>query len=355
LQCAANRLRKKINPSDFITGGPPARHSERRNPRFEALLDSPIAKSSGHPVLIKNATVWDGTGNQFVSDLLLRNGLIERLAHDISVQDYQDDDDMDRVEVVDAQGRVVTPGLVDQHSHVGTDSFPRLIATSDTNEYNYPLNPQLRIIDSISPLDPAFDIVVSGGVTTSMVLPGSGLLMGGEGLVVKMLKPGTALVEEMQINYGMSRTGMDGRMWRWMKMACGENPKTMGRYTHQMPTSRMGSGWMFRKQFEQAQRVLQEQDDWCVRAEVATSLFKDKAHLHVSSRYPEPLMDESLVMLLRGDVRLQVHCYEPNDMEMMVRNKNEFDFKIVAFHHATEAHMIAPLLAKENISAAIFA
>ena len=124
---------------------------------------------------------------------------------------------------------VVTPGLIDQHSHVGTNSFPNLLATSDTNEYSYPLNPQLRIIDSISPLDPAFDIIVSGGVTTSLVLPGSGLLMGGEGLVVKMLRTGTFLVEDMKINIGMSEEGDDGRGWRWMKMACGENPKNMGR------------------------------------------------------------------------------------------------------------------------------
>ena len=48
-------------------------------------------------------------------------------------------------------------------------------------------------------------------------------------------------------------------------------------------------------------------------------------------------------------VRLQVHCYEPNDMEMMIRNKKEFGFNIVTFHHATEAHMIAPALARENI------
>ena len=122
-----------------------------------------------------------------------------------------------------------------------------------------------------------------------------------------------------------------------------------------MPASRMGEGWLFRKKFKQAQDMLHAQEDWCSTALFAVHHYPSHPHLHISKRYPVDLKLESLVALLRGEVRLQVHCYETHDIEMMLRLKNEFGFNIVAFHHASEAYLVADRLKKENISVAIFA
>ncbi|KAI8851355.1 hypothetical protein BC829DRAFT_387232, partial [Chytridium lagenaria] len=219
----------------------------------------------------------------------------------------------------------------------------------DGNEMSSQTNPQNRIQDSISILDEAIDMIASGGVTTSLVLPGSGTLMGGEALAIKLLKPTSFEVEDMKVNRNAVEE-LDGKLWRWMKMACGENQKHSG-----VPTSRMGSGWLFRKRFEQARSTLNAQDDWCLSAQAAKSSFGANAHKYVTQRFPDPAEQESLVALLRGDVRVNVHCYETHDIEMMVRNKHEFGFEITAFHHAHEAYLVAPLLARENISVAIFA
>ena len=93
-------------------------------------------------------------------------------------------------------------------------------------------NPQLRIQDSINILDGGLDLISSGGVTTSLILPGSGTLMGGEGLAIKLLKTGSFEVEDMTLNRGIEEDSVEKdsassgeKRWRWMKMACGENAK----------------------------------------------------------------------------------------------------------------------------------
>jgi hypothetical protein len=132
--------------------------------------------------------------------------------------------------------------------------------------------------------------------------------------------------------------------WRWMKMACGENPKRVYGNKGMMPESRLGSGWLFRERFSKAKKLLQDQQDWC----------RSPASERVTPRFPQDPELESLVALLRGDVLLNVHCYETYDIEMMVRHSKEFGFNISAFHHAMEAWKVADLLAENNIGAALF-
>jgi hypothetical protein len=68
----------------------------------------------------------------------------------------------------------------------------------------------------------------------------------------------------------------------------------------------MGSGYLFRKRFAEAQALLKAQDDWCDAAE----RLHGRHAARLDSRFPEDLENDSLVALLRGDVRLNVHCYE---------------------------------------------
>lgn len=106
---------------------------------------------------------------------------------------------------------------------MGVDSWPELEATDDTNELTDPITPYVRTIDAFNPSDKALRIVSSGGVTTALVLPGSGNLMGGEAFAFK-LRPRTTISNEDML----AQAGIDSEQetkWRWMKMACGENPK----------------------------------------------------------------------------------------------------------------------------------
>ncbi|KAJ3028160.1 UNVERIFIED_CONTAM: hypothetical protein HDU68_002353 [Siphonaria sp. JEL0065] len=336
-------------------------------------------------MLIQHATLWDGVGERIEDvDVATAYGLIVKIGKGLTTNDvikkanalsdgassysFLESD----VVVWDVEGRVVSPGIVDMHSHVGTQSVPGFDAEQDTNEgEGGPLVPQLRILDAFNTLDPAISFILSGGVTTSLVIPGSGPLMGGEGVAIKMVSAASTSNNSISpsvdafllfkgVKDGNGKEGKElneeegeEKLWRWMKMACGENPK--GGEWGEMPGSRMGSGWLVRERLESARALLRDQDDWCANAKALQSRYGSTAHLHVEYRYPNDLKHESLVALLRGQVKLQVHCYQVNDIDMMLRNQDEFGFDIAAFHHATEAHLLSDKLAAANISVALFA
>ncbi|CAG8729952.1 16906_t:CDS:2, partial [Dentiscutata heterogama] len=101
--------------------------------------------------------------------------------------------------VIDVKEKYITPGLVDMHSHVGLSSWPYLSATMETNEITDPIRSYVRAQDAINPSDLAIRIIASGGVTTSLVLPGSSNLMGGEAFVIKMRPVDTLSVDDMGV------------------------------------------------------------------------------------------------------------------------------------------------------------
>ncbi|KAG0048444.1 hypothetical protein BGZ83_006601 [Gryganskiella cystojenkinii] len=107
-----------------------------------------------------------------------------------------------------------------------------------------------------------------------------------------------------------------------------------------MPSTRLGEGWLLRDQFAKATELKRAQDDWCSAAE---SLPKFGRH-RLDKPFPEDLQYESLVGILRDDVKLNIHCYETHDIEAMVRHSNEFKFKISAFHHGLDAYRVPEIL-----------
>jgi imidazolonepropionase-like amidohydrolase len=316
---------RKRNPHAFIGGEKPHR-----------------------PTLIRNATIWNGDGKiSYGVDIVFENGVF------VSVTSSSKEKSFDGI-TIDANGRFVTPGLVDMHSHMGTDSWPGTDGSNDTNEMSDKVvRPELKSLDGFDPWDLGISVINSGGVCTSLVLPGSGTMMGGEAFAFKHRKMPSNRSEHMLLNAGMGQD--DGHQWRWMKMACGENPIRFGRSLHQLPSSRLGEGYLFRERINEAFQAKKAQDQWCYEAKMMKSAFSDKGHLRMNRVFPEPLEHESLIALLRGEILLNVHCYESYDLEMMIRLSKQFGFKINTFHHALEAWTIADLLAKEGIATAIFA
>src|SRR5690606_17308820 len=115
--------------------------------------------------------------------------------------------------IIDGQGKFVTPGIIDVHSHMGLYPAPGVAANSDGNEATSPATPEVWAEHSVWPQDPQFPRGLAGGVTTMQILPGSANLFGGRGVTLKVVPSRT--VQGMKFpgaKYGL-------------KMACGENPK----------------------------------------------------------------------------------------------------------------------------------
>lgn len=299
--------------------------------------------NSTRPVLIRNATVWTGEpapgttladakagkGYSWIrSDVFLDRGLIQRISLSIDAQEIPND-----CVIFDAEGRQLTAGIVDMHSHGGLGSLANL--ESDDNELSNDITPYVKSIDGLNPLHPEIQWIKSGGVTTSLILPGSGNNMGGEAFVAKLAvgKPGgrTEISQEDML-------ADPDKNWRYMKMACGENPKRVyGRVGEQGPFSRLGEAWEFRHALEQARNYVKSQNDWCAAA--AAKGIEDMA-----TYLPREIRWESLGALLRGQVRLNTHCYTIPDLEAFVRHTNEFHFELYAFHHAHQTYLVPEIL-----------
>ncbi|CAG8549495.1 4444_t:CDS:2, partial [Racocetra persica] len=307
-------------------------HPRTSNPRFV-----PGTKS----IVFKNGIILNGKGETILGDLILKNGLIHAIGQNLSSED-------DAI-VIDVKKKYITPGLVDMHSHATISSWPFLIGSDDGNKETYPLTPYVRALDAINPNGPEIRIIASGGVTTSLILTGSLSLMSGEGFVIKMRPVDTSSVDDMRIDAKIDTK--KEKAWRWLKMACGENPKAQHGPRKEAPTTRLGEAWLFRKLFFKAQALKQKQDDWC---KAATKLSNNE---QLNSYFPEDLQLESLVSLLRGDVKLNIHCLEPFDIETMIRLSLEFNFTIEAIHHASSSYMITDIIkkrAKNNITVVLF-
>ncbi|KAG0041175.1 hypothetical protein BGZ83_002206, partial [Gryganskiella cystojenkinii] len=121
----------------------------------EARTKNPRFVNGTAPTLFKNGYVFDGVHESFKGDVLIDNGLILAVGGDIKAPKG--------TTVVDLKGHIITPGIVDMHSHMGVDSWPSLEATQDTNEMTQPLTPFIRSLDGFNPSDPAREWIISGG------------------------------------------------------------------------------------------------------------------------------------------------------------------------------------------------
>jgi imidazolonepropionase-like amidohydrolase len=201
---------------------------------------------------------------------------------------------------------------------MGVYAWPEVEANSDGNEATDPVTPEVRAVDSVHAEDPAFALARAGGVTTVMVLPGSANLVGGQAAVLKLRPGGT--VAAMQFQGAPSH----------MKMAFGENPKRVYGGRDSSPSTRMGSLAVLRRVFTEAREYGAALDRHQAAAAKDGAEEKDPP--------ARDLRKEALLSMLRGEHRLQVHCYTRSDILSLLSFADEFGMKVTAIHHALEAY-----------------
>ncbi len=291
---------------------------------------STYAAATAAPVLIHGATVLTGTGERLEdTDILLKDGVIAAIGPHLAAPEG--------ATLVDARGRTVTPGIIDIHSHLGVYPSPAVSSLSDGNEATAPVTANVWAEHSIWPNDPGFERAVEGGVTSLEILPGSANLIGGRGVVVKNVPA----VTYQAMKFPGAPHGL--------KMACGENPKRVYGGHNQAPSTRMGNVAGYRAQWIEAKDYLRDQADYEAKIRAGGKEAQD-------AKPPKrDLRLETLAGALKGDIRVQIHCYRADEMATMIDMSKEFGFHISAFHHATEAYKIANRLAENGICAAMWA
>ena len=276
-------------------------------------------KSSPRALVLRNVTLFTA-----VDEKPIPNGVLVVAGGKIQYAGVADSapETPQGAEVADLKGSVVIPGLVDTHSHIGVYPRPRVPAHGDGNEMSGPVQGGVRALDSIMIDDPGFRMATAGGVTTANIMPGSGNVIGGATLYVK-LRGGT--VEEMRIN-GRLPDGTE--VLGGLKMANGENPKGYGRNKQQAPFTRMKVAALQRAEFVKAR-------DYKAKKDAGQKVDRD-------------ITLEALVEVLERKRTVHFHCHRADDLMTAVRIAEEFGFELV-LQHATEGYRVADILAKKRI------
>jgi imidazolonepropionase-like amidohydrolase len=281
------------------------------------------------PTVVRNVNMYDGKGGKILNGMIaLQDGKILAVGQTLDVPAG--------ATVIDGQGKWVTPGVIDIHSHLGDFGTPDVAAHSDGNEMSGPVRPEVWAEHSVWPQDPGFTrALMNGGVTSLHILPGSGNLFGGRGVTLKNV-PG-ATQQAMKFP-GAPYT---------LKMACGENPKRAYGSRNQMPSTRMGNIALDRQSWAKAQEYRRKWADYEAKAKDGKAKPTDAP--------ARDLAMETLAGVLDGKILIQNHCYRADEMANVIDMSKEFGYKVTTFHHAVESYKIADLLAREGICSAMWA
>lgn len=249
--------------------------------------------------------------------LLADGGKIVELA---SMSDWNEGKAQSCAKIIDAQGRTLTPGLVDAHTHMGMWEDGLGFEGADGNEETDPVTPHLRALDGVNPMDVTFREALSAGVTTVITGPGSANPIGGQLLAMKTRGH---RIDDMVIRAPLG-----------IKAALGENPKSVYNDKNQSPITRMATAALIRETLEKAQEYREQWDNYHTGTE-------DEEKPDIDYKM------EAMLPVVRGEIPLHIHAHRADDIFTAIRIAKEFEIDMVLVH-CTEGHLIAEELKEEG-------
>jgi imidazolonepropionase-like amidohydrolase len=266
-------------------------------------------------ILFKNATVWtcENEGKLTNTDVLVQKGKIARIGKNLAATAG--------TKVIDATGMHLTPGMIDEHSHIASDA---------TNEMGQAITSEVRIGDVIDPEDQTIYRQLSGGVTMSQILHGSANPIGGQSVVIKQ-------------RWGQNAEGLKvANQPSYLKHALGENVKrTASRY----PNTRMGTEQIIRDAYQRASDYRDEWKKWDAMS-VAQRAGK------IPPRRDLEL--DALVDVLEKRSYIVCHTYVQSEGAMILNLASEFGLKVNSLIHFNEGYKIADQIKEHGAYASVF-
>lgn len=272
---------------------------------------------------IRNATVWtaDDQGVLENTDIIVRNGLIHRIGQNLSTPRGYD--------VIDATGLHITPGIIDEHSHIAI--------AQGVNEGTEAITSEVRIGDVVNPDDIHIYRSLAGGTTIAHLLHGSANPIGGQGQAIKL-------------RWGANAEGLKFKETPpTIKMALGENVKQSNwgeHYTVRYPQTRMGVAKIIQDGFQQAREYAEQH-----RAYERLSRAEKR-------RTAPPRRDyrmETLLQILESERHTHVHSYVASEVLALMDVVEQQGFRIHTFTHILEGYKVAKEIAEHGARASSFA
>lgn len=262
---------------------------------------------------IINGKIYTMNGNVYEDGMIVFDKKI------IYVGEKTDKFDID--EVFDVLGAVVTPGLIDAHCHVGMFEDSLGFEGDDGNEQSDPTTPHLRAIDAINPFDRSFEDARGAGITCVVTGPGSANPAGGQ---FAAIKTAGICIDDMILKAPCA-----------IKLALGENPKTVYAEKEDAPLTRMGTMALLREMFIKAKRYAEQLAEYEKDTEE-----NDKPELDMKS--------EALLGALKREIPVKIHAHRADDICSAIRLGKEFNLDIT-IEHCSDGDRIAPILERENV------
>ena len=259
--------------------------------------------------LLKNATLWTNEADGIIeeADILIKNGKISAIGKDLSSGGATE---------IDATGKHVTSGIIDEHSHIAI--------SRGVNECTQASTAEVSIAHVVNSDDINIYRQLSGGVTTAQLLHGSCNPIGGQSALIK-LRWGSE-PEEMKYE------GSDG----FIKFALGENvKKSRTSRNNRFPDSRMGVEQVYVDHFSRAMEYKKKKQSG------DPTLRKD-------------LEMETIVEILDSKRFITCHSYVQSEINMLMHVADDFDFKINTFTHILEGYKIADKMADHGAGGSSF-
>ncbi|OOM82552.1 allantoinase [Clostridium puniceum] len=263
-------------------------------------------------ILLRNGVLYDVETSEYnKNDIIIKNGKISEIGKDL-LNEFQGH------EIIDLRDKIVFPGFIDCHTHLGIIEECTGKIGADNNETSDPVTPHLNGIDGINPFDVSFKDAIRSGITCVMSGPGSNNVVGGRNVAIKTC--GT-IIDKMIIKNPAG-----------FKISLGENPITTYGVNNKCPVTRMGIAALIRELFMRT-------EDYIARKE---NKKLDERDIRL----------EAVVPLLKGEIPLRVHAHRADDIVTAVRIAEEFNISKMVIEHGTEAHLVKSYLKEKNIPVA---
>lgn len=263
-------------------------------------------------MIIKNAKIYTMNDEIIESGaLLIEDGKIKKIIKDGDIEKaIEDNFNLAGSRVIDAKGHILLPGIIDAHCHLGMIEDSMGFEGDDVNEMTDPITPELRAIDALNPFDKTFREAYESGITTVATGPGSSNIVCGQFAAIKTYGK---RIDEMIIKEPVA-----------MKLAFGENPKSIYGRDDKSPMTRMAIASKLRELLFLTKEYMEDKD----------SSFDIKL--------------EAMTKVMTGEIPLKVHAHRADDIFTAIRIAKEFDIKLT-IDHCTEGHLIADYLKDENL------